>query len=166
MGDFKRGGQNFGGNRDKKRGFSGGGGRNGGRPDMHKAVCTECGKDCEVPFRPTGAKPVFCSDCFSKQGGGNAKDRGPKKFGDRNSRPNFNSKSPYQNNSNVSTESYKVQFEQLNSKLDKVLELVATLAPKEVKKITSSDKKTVAKKAPVKPKAKKAVKKTAAKKKK
>lgn len=46
-----------------------GGGQNGfkrdsNRPQMHQAVCAECGKRCEVPFRPTGDKPVYCSDCF------------------------------------------------------------------------------------------------------
>lgn len=56
----------FGGGRD--RGF-GGGGRGGFGGDrspaqMHKATCDECGNDCEVPFRPTGEKPVYCNDCF------------------------------------------------------------------------------------------------------
>jgi CxxC-x17-CxxC domain-containing protein len=40
---------------------------------MHKAVCDECGKDCEVPFRPSGDKPIFCSDCFERKGGGGLK---------------------------------------------------------------------------------------------
>jgi CxxC-x17-CxxC domain-containing protein len=40
------------------------------RPTMHKATCSKCGKECEVPFRPTGAKPVYCSDCFRKENGG------------------------------------------------------------------------------------------------
>jgi CxxC-x17-CxxC domain-containing protein len=26
--------------------------------EMHKAVCAECGKDCEVPFKPSGDRPV------------------------------------------------------------------------------------------------------------
>lgn len=39
--------------------------RNSGGPTtMHHAVCSQCGKDCEVPFKPTGEKPVYCSDCF------------------------------------------------------------------------------------------------------
>jgi len=33
---------------------------------MHKAVCSECKQDCEVPFKPTEGKPVKCSDCFNK----------------------------------------------------------------------------------------------------
>lgn len=30
-----------------------------------RAVCSECGKECELPFRPTGDRPVYCRDCFS-----------------------------------------------------------------------------------------------------
>ena len=54
-----RGGGRFGGNR--------GGGRFGrDRPprEMHKATCAECGKECEVPFKPNGQKPVYCDECF------------------------------------------------------------------------------------------------------
>jgi CxxC-x17-CxxC domain-containing protein len=28
------------------------------------AVCSNCGKKCQVPFRPDGEKPVYCKDCF------------------------------------------------------------------------------------------------------
>lgn len=34
-------------------------------PMMHKATCTDCGKGCEVPFRPSGDKPVLCSNCLA-----------------------------------------------------------------------------------------------------
>jgi len=46
------------------------------RTEMYKAVCDNCGKDCMVPFRPTGNKPVFCSDCFEEKGGGSKFSRG------------------------------------------------------------------------------------------
>jgi CxxC-x17-CxxC domain-containing protein len=41
----------------------------GPRPDreMHKATCSECKKECEVPFKPTPGKDVFCRDCFAKR---------------------------------------------------------------------------------------------------
>jgi CxxC-x17-CxxC domain-containing protein len=39
----------------------------GGPREMHKAVCSECGKECEVPFKPTEGRPVFCKDCFMKK---------------------------------------------------------------------------------------------------
>ncbi|MBI4018950.1 MAG: DNA-directed RNA polymerase [Candidatus Aenigmarchaeota archaeon] len=49
-------------------------GRNGGgfRKDfgpreMHKATCSECGAECEVPFKPTEGRPVFCKDCYAKK---------------------------------------------------------------------------------------------------
>ncbi len=37
------------------------------RREMHPAVCAQCGKDTQVPFLPRGDRPVYCSDCFSKQ---------------------------------------------------------------------------------------------------
>jgi len=40
---------------------------NAGPREMHKAVCSECKKECEVPFKPTEGKPVYCRDCFSKR---------------------------------------------------------------------------------------------------
>ena len=46
------------------------------KPQMHDAVCDECGRDCKVPFRPSGDKPIYCSSCFEKQGGGRSSDRG------------------------------------------------------------------------------------------
>jgi CxxC-x17-CxxC domain-containing protein len=45
-------------------GYSGGGGYSRGPREMFDAVCARCNKDTQVPFRPTGARPVYCSDCF------------------------------------------------------------------------------------------------------
>lgn len=50
--------------------------RDSRRSEMFPAVCSECGRDCMVPFRPTGNKPVFCSDCFEDRGGQDRDDRG------------------------------------------------------------------------------------------
>jgi len=33
--------------------------------EMHDAVCSECNKTCQVPFKPTEGKPVYCKDCYS-----------------------------------------------------------------------------------------------------
>jgi CxxC-x17-CxxC domain-containing protein len=45
------------------------GDRDSGRNvNMHKAICSECGAKCELPFKPTGDKPVFCSNCFGSRG--------------------------------------------------------------------------------------------------
>jgi CxxC-x17-CxxC domain-containing protein len=46
------------------RGF--GGPRNFGPREMHKATCADCGKECEVPFKPKEGRPVYCRDCYAK----------------------------------------------------------------------------------------------------
>jgi len=46
-----------------------GGGRNNfnrGPREMHKTKCTKCGKECEVPFKPTEGREVLCKECFLK----------------------------------------------------------------------------------------------------
>ena len=102
-----------------------GGGRNFGRRSfgdrgdrqMYRAVCSDCGKECQVPFKPTGSKPVFCSECFEKKGGGSDS----KRFGDRNDRQP-------QNNA---------QLEAINTKLDKILAILerTSVKPAEEPKI-------------------------------
>ena len=48
-------------------GYGGGGGGYSDRPrEMFSATCDSCGKEARVPFRPTGSKPVYCSDCFRR----------------------------------------------------------------------------------------------------
>ena len=32
---------------------------------MFKAVCADCGGDCEVPFKPREDRPVYCKACFA-----------------------------------------------------------------------------------------------------
>jgi CxxC-x17-CxxC domain-containing protein len=61
--------------RKAARGDSGGGGSYGGGGgggyesrgprEMFTATCSSCGRDAQVPFRPTSGKPVYCADCFA-----------------------------------------------------------------------------------------------------
>lgn len=42
---------------------------NQGPREMHKAVCSDCGQECEVPFKPSKdaegkARPVYCKECY------------------------------------------------------------------------------------------------------
>ncbi|MFA6281551.1 MAG: CxxC-x17-CxxC domain-containing protein [Candidatus Omnitrophota bacterium] len=39
---------------------------------MYKAVCADCRKECEVPFKPSGERPVYCQPCFSRRKAGNS----------------------------------------------------------------------------------------------
>jgi len=124
----------FGGNRSGRRPRRSGGGFGGGfggdrprrrfddddsgsferrRPEMHEATCDKCGKNCEVPFRPTGDKPVLCSDCFRKEGGGPRQ-----RFSPRNNA----------SSSGISQEQYK----EINKKLDKILGILEMIEFEEV----------------------------------
>ena len=140
---------------------------------MHKATCSHCGKSCEVPFVPSGDKPVFCRDCFnrtrdsinprgepSKYGNG-----GPRNsFSDRSAprefkRPEFKS-SP----APVANDDTKRQLAEIGSKLDRLINAMERMIqPKaEVKTEASAP---IAKLAPVKAKAVAPKKKVVAKKK-
>lgn len=46
--------------------FGGGGRGFGGERQMHKATCSDCGTECEVPFKPMEGKPVRCKECYRK----------------------------------------------------------------------------------------------------
>jgi len=37
--------------------------------ELHTAVCSDCGNECQVPFKPSKdregkQRPVYCRDCF------------------------------------------------------------------------------------------------------
>ncbi|MEK6899039.1 MAG: CxxC-x17-CxxC domain-containing protein [Nanoarchaeota archaeon] len=121
MGDFRSGNSRGGGfgrgggfNRGgRSGGFSRGGDRGGfgrdSRPmEMHTAICSNCKKECQVPFKPTGSKPVFCSDCFRQEGGNNRSEgrSAPRRSEGFSAPANA-----------VSNE----QIKQINAKLDKIL---------------------------------------------
>jgi CxxC-x17-CxxC domain-containing protein len=78
---------------------------------MYQATCSNCGKPCEVPFRPTNGKPVYCSDCFEKMGGARRSDS------PRPERSDYRAPAP-------STDQNKAQFDALHAKLDKILRLL------------------------------------------
>ena len=49
--------------------YSGGGGgySSGGPRQLYPAVCSNCGRETEVPFMPRSDKPVFCRECFQER---------------------------------------------------------------------------------------------------
>lgn len=56
---------------------------NSPRPARFKAVCAQCGQDCEVPFKPTGDRPVLCSNCFKGKDGFSPKRTNSRDFSSR-----------------------------------------------------------------------------------
>ncbi len=47
-------------------GGSYGGGSRGAR-EMFQTTCSQCGGTAEVPFQPSGDKPVYCRECFQSR---------------------------------------------------------------------------------------------------
>jgi len=152
---------------ERSKDFSKRRGKDSGKPMMHQATCNNCGKDCEVPFKPTGGKPIYCSNCFEKN-----QDDGPKKYGkERSGRKFMNGDSrkrsfddrdfvvhnavcdncgkdcevPFRptkgkpiycdkcfgNTKEKDTDQFKNEFETLNKKLDKILEILVPVLSEE-----------------------------------
>lgn len=47
----------------------GGGGFSAAPRQMFAAVCSNCGKETEVPFQPRNDRPVYCRECFQQMRG-------------------------------------------------------------------------------------------------
>ena len=78
--------------------------RPGFNKEMHEVTCDKCGNKCEVPFRPTAGKPVYCSDCFRKNE-------------HTDSRRSESSAAP-------AVDTIKIEMNIINSKLDRILSLL------------------------------------------
>lgn len=48
--------------------------------EMFKAVCADCGEECEIPFNPVEGRPVKCDGCFKK---GRERQGGNRRFGNQ-----------------------------------------------------------------------------------
>ena len=167
MNDFRRqNGQGGGGFNNHQNKYQGGGrdGRDNRGPRdgamMHKAVCSECGKSCEVPFAPNGNKPVYCNDCFGKKKGNSEKwSDGKPEFrpeGRHEHRPenrfekrDFAPRGPIAHESRLhkeprdnDTRELKSHMDSLNAKLDRVIKILenfsgGVVTPKPVEKFVA-----------------------------
>lgn len=151
MGHYNQGGGRPWDNR-ANRGGGGHGFRDRGRPQMHRATCSDCGEPCEVPFKPTGEKPVFCNECF--KGGGRTSFQPKREYAEK----------PRHEEKPRSNEDLKEQFEKLNAKLDRVIKMLAPIISPEAKESKEVKEEKVEKMEAVKKPAKKTAKKPAAKK--
>lgn len=136
-GGWKGGGKSFG---DKKP-WEHGGGRGGfdsrgfEKPEMHRATCAQCNQSCEVPFRPNGSRPVYCSNCFKRED-----DRGGSREFTRNddshNKPSFKPTYTAPGSTaaapdNKTLEQLKKQVETINFKLDAIIEALSQIIPED-----------------------------------
>jgi CxxC-x17-CxxC domain-containing protein len=77
-----------------------------GKPMAHDATCADCGKLCKVPFKPNGKKPVYCINCFKKEG------NAPEKTGYREASTDHG----------AGARVLETQLKAINAKLDAIME--------------------------------------------
>ncbi len=136
MGNFNQGDNNKGGFRSGRRDFGQPNfskknwvGQNSGdrQTVMHPAVCSNCGKDCEVPFRPSNGKPVYCKECFGDKrnsDGGGDRQRRNEFAGRPQAKPHFDG--------GRGNDDIKKQLDGINIKLDRLIHSIDALTQKKL----------------------------------
>lgn len=86
--------------------------------ELHHSRCDSCGVECDLPFKPTSNKPVYCRSCFRKNQNNESKtnhlrDFKSSEFGSKDRRNSFNNSKNSINSS--------IELEQINRKLDKIM---------------------------------------------
>ena len=101
--------------------------RERGPVTMYRATCGQCGKACEVPFRPLSGKTVYCADCF--RGKKEGEERGSSGYPQKRSsnyksfsRPDFRG-----DRGGESGDDLKKQMEMLGVKMDRLTRAVEAL---------------------------------------
>lgn len=135
----------------KSRGADRGGDR---EVSLFKATCSECSKTCEVPFRPTGDKPVYCRDCFAGKRG--QEERGarpsstsyePKRFSnsDRSAPRTDSARQEFKAAPTLSNDDTKKQLAEISSKLDKLVQAIERMSLPKKDAVTPHQQETPAK---------------------
>jgi CxxC-x17-CxxC domain-containing protein len=108
-GSYDRGpSKSYGRDRDggSRGGYSGGraGGRTGGTLALFDVTCAQCGTATQVPFKPTGERPVLCRSCFNGGDGSRGGDSRPSSRSSGSSGPSSS------------------ELREINEKLDKIMQ--------------------------------------------
>ena len=72
---------------------------------MTKVICASCKSECEIPFKPRTDKPVYCRECYAKEGNGG------RSSGGRSSGRSFD----------AGFKLSEKDLEKINEKLDKIM---------------------------------------------
>ena len=111
---------------------------NRGSREMFATICSQCGANCQVPFRPTGDKPIYCSACYEKLGNNsNSWSYGDRSSGGNRRFPNnrdFGGGRSFSNNRGTENRSFSKptdnrQMEMVAKKLDRIIELLESQKP-------------------------------------
>ena len=105
-----------------------------GEATMFQATCSECKKNCDVPFRPASDKPVYCNACFSAKRARDDKEyksgsfnREPKRFSNDRPAPRTDFVRPEFKSTGVD-DSTKKQLADISFKLDKLINVIEKMS--------------------------------------
>ncbi len=107
---------------------------------MHKAVCSDCNKACEVPFMPSGSKPVYCSDCFGKKKGAQSGGYEKREFAPRGPIAHESKIQSQSQPRDTRVDELKAQVDALHVKLDRMMKVLLEGTPTPVQKFTAAVK--------------------------
>ena len=102
----------------------------GGKLILHRATCSTCGQNCEVPFRPSEDRPVFCKNCFDKNDTSAKGGRFDKRDGGSRSFSTSNTPDPR-------IDDLKKQIESLSYKVEKLIKMLQPAAIASVDTVSS-----------------------------
>jgi CxxC-x17-CxxC domain-containing protein len=110
---------------------------------MYRAVCASCGKQCEVPFKPSGDRPIYCRDCFRTRNEGSGGGGAAPKRGGGSGKP-FTPRPSSPQGTGQQSSALAAQLTAINGKLDRLLALLEGETPR-LAKSPRPAKKSVAK---------------------
>ncbi len=92
------------------------------RTEMFSTTCSSCHKSCDVPFRPSADKPVYCRECFAdKRDGQDSTLTRPNNSSRNESRPQYK---PASLSGERGNDDLKQQLIKIESKLNRILEII------------------------------------------
>jgi CxxC-x17-CxxC domain-containing protein len=94
--------------------------QNGPQGPSHTTRCASCSKECTVPFKPNGSKPVLCRSCYIGAGGLVSQKKAPEY---RQKRSNdYSSPSP---SNQGGSQMLKKEMAAIHKKLDRIVGLLS-----------------------------------------
>ena len=105
----------------------------GSQKELFSAICAKCGESCEVPFKPSGDRPVYCRNCFGGKDSGPRNDLGrrdnPRSFDRRGPLRDFSPRAPHSAAGEKRFDELRGQIDSVHNKLDIVVKMIEKLTP-------------------------------------
>lgn len=95
--------------------------RSGNGFKLHEAICDKCGQKCDLPFEPTGNKPIYCRSCFRENQNSGERFEQRNKPHDRFEKRESRSSNRFEEDDQSGQDPSKDSLDRINRKLDKIM---------------------------------------------